>query len=69
MRLEGHYDTRAGHTNNKYYNTDGGQRVSRPSTIMRHIVIHVALMTVLLLRKSFIVVLGVGASTPRLCML
>lgn len=27
MRLEGHYDIHAGDTNNKYYNTDGGQRV------------------------------------------
>lgn len=67
MSVEGHYGIRAGHTNNKYYNTDGGQRVSpRPSTIMQHIVIHVALMTVLLLRKSFIAVLGRATSTATI---
>jgi hypothetical protein len=49
MRLEGHYDIHAGHTNNKYYNTNGGQRVVCPSSTMQHIVIHVVLMTVLLL--------------------
>lgn len=27
MRLEGHYDIHTGDTNNKYYNTDGGQLV------------------------------------------
>lgn len=58
MRLEGHYDIRAGDTNNKYYNTNGEWRVVCPGTTMQHIVIHGALMTVLLLRKSFIVAKG-----------
>lgn len=58
MRLEGHYDIHTGDTNNKYYNTDGGQLVVCSGTTMQHIVIHVALMTVLLLRKSFIAALG-----------
>lgn len=30
MRRKGHYDIHAGHTNNKYYNTNGGQRVVCP---------------------------------------
>lgn len=53
MRLEGHYDIHKGNTNNKYYNTNGGQCVVCPSPTMQHIVIHVVLMTVLLLLKKF----------------
>lgn len=30
MRLGGHYAIHAGHTNNKYYNTNGGRRVASP---------------------------------------
>lgn len=58
MSTLGHYGIHAGDTNNKYYNTDGGQRAfcrAAPSIHrqMQHIVKHVALMTVLLLRKKF----------------
>lgn len=49
MSTVGHYGIHAGHTNNKYYNTDGGQRALSFATQMQHIVKHVALMTVLLL--------------------
>lgn len=60
MRLRGHYSIHAGHTNNKYYNIPDGERQEPygSGTTMQHIVIHVVLMTVLLLRKSFITVLG-----------
>lgn len=54
MSTMGHYGIHAGDTNNKYYNTDGGQRAPFSfATRMQHIVKHVALMTVLLLRKKF----------------
>lgn len=67
MRLGGHYDVHAGDTNNKYYNTDGGHSgwVDGDAPTMQHIVIHVSLTTVLLLRKSFIAVLGRGILKPR----
>lgn len=49
---------REGHTNNKYYNTNGGQSCAGNCATLQHIVRQGVLMTVWLLGKSFICVEG-----------